>query len=211
MGWSDDIIGWLSDHADSVVAGIVALLVASMGVIAAEGGISRRKLKRMKEELEVLALFREQDFGTHAVKRLEGQINERLGRYVLTRAQRLMGRLINLIVIAFFAGVMFYFYDREWSGGEPTRFTQEVSQFGKTVGFWIRVVVYIGLAVAAVGFVASIVIDIRKARRDGTDSVDEDVGVEEVNDQPGDSTEVDRLDDDRRRDERHDATGPDWS
>lgn len=79
---------WLSENSAAVTAAVAAIVVTLLSAAVAEGGRGRRKVKRLKEELELLDHLRKD--GTFG--RLEGSLHEsieiRLNAYVRERAAR---------------------------------------------------------------------------------------------------------------------------
>jgi hypothetical protein len=125
-GYSFDTVrgmgDWLQENGAAVLGGVVTLTVAALGLLAAEGGRGRRSLRRIKEQLEVLALMAEPHLSAQRAA-LETNTMGRLDRY-LTASSRRWRTYTRVTAVWVFVGyavviLLYYALPDSFKLGEP--------------------------------------------------------------------------------------------
>lgn len=152
---------FIQANAGSVLTAVVALLASAVGVWSAEGGIRRRRLRRIKEQLEVLALMHERDFLPERRPRLVTRLEKELDDFLLTARQRWWQRLERFAIVYSVACVIFVVVDT----GRAIATDQPLSGLSTAiVGVLLVAVAVLGAALVIVALVYGGYTLLRRAR-----------------------------------------------
>lgn len=144
QGWSNDVEGWirafaegLSESYGQVLIAFVSLVVAGIGVLTAEGGRTHRKVKRIKEELEIIELMGKTGVGNKVA--MSVHVAEEIRRYMAglsrgTRRLRLLRRLVLTIAVAAVVYAAYNFSSRVSAEPSFSRFVSGALWFILAVG-----------------------------------------------------------------------------
>ena len=147
---------WLIAHERTAIPALVSLFLSAVTISAAEGGRSRRRLARVKQELEVLKLLAEHNHERHFATYEEAlirQVHKRLDAYVMTRTERTTQRVGELLSFLIVAGLLLAVYDyvRVELFGQDRLFPDIISGIGSFV-FVILSLSLLGLAWEGVSY-----------------------------------------------------------